>query len=73
MLTTYFPPMESNNVLFPFNHHSATSESNQLYTESIETHPFKATITSFKTLLNKTHPNNSKRGTDNFLKGLLWF
>ena len=51
---------------FPFTQHNATSESDQQDTESIETRPFKATNTSFKTLLNKTHPNNSKRGMNKF-------
>ena len=46
--------------------HNATSESDQQYTESIETRLFKATNTFSKTLLNKTHPINSKRGMDNF-------
>ena len=54
---------------FPFTQHNATSESDQQYTESIETRPVKATNTSFKILLNKPHPNNSKRGMDSFLKG----
>ena len=54
---------------FPFTQHNATSASDEQYTESIVTRPFKATNTSFKTLLNKTHPNNSKRGMYNFFKG----
>ena len=39
------------------------------YTESIEARPLKSTKTSFKIVLNKAHPNNSKREMDNFFKG----
>ena len=69
MLTTLFSTYGFQHFSFPFTQHNATSESNQQFAESIETRPFKATNTSFKILLNKSHPNNSKRGMDNSFKG----
>ena len=67
-LTTLFSTHGFQHFSFPFTQHYATLESDPQYTESIETRPFKATNTSFKTLLNKAHPNISKRGMDNFFK-----
>ena len=69
MLTTLFSYHGFQHVPFPFTQHNATSESDQQYTESIETRSFKATNTSFQTLPNKKHPNNSKRGMDDTFKG----
>ena len=66
MLTTPFSTHGFQQFFFPFIQHNATSEFDQQY---IETRPFKATNTFFKTLLNKTHPNNSKGWMDNFFKG----
>ena len=68
ILTTLFSTRGFQHFSLPFIQHNATSESDQQYTESIEKRLFKATNTSFKTLLNKTHPNKSKRGMDNFFK-----
>ena len=62
MLTTLFSTHGFQHISFPFTQHNLTSESHLQYTKSIETRPFKATNTSFKILLNKTHPNYSKRG-----------
>ena len=69
MLTNLFSTNGFQHFSFPLTQHNATSESNHQFAESIETRPFKATNTSFKILLNKSHPNNSKRGMDNFFKG----
>ena len=69
MLTALFSTHGFQNFSFPFTQHNATSGSDQQHIKSIETCPFKATNTSFKTLINKTHPNNSKRGMNNFYKG----
>ena len=69
MLTTLFSTHGFQHFSFPFTQHNATSESDQQYTESIETRPFKANNTSFQTLPNKKHPNNSKRGMDDTFKG----
>ena len=68
MLTTLFSTHGFPHFSFSFAQHNATSESDQQYTESIQTHPSKATNTSFKTLHHKTHPNDCKRGMDNFFK-----
>ena len=69
MLTTPFSTHGFQRFSFPFTQQNPTSESDQQQTESIETRPFKATNTSIKTLLNKTHPNNFKCGMDNFFTG----
>ena len=69
MLTPLFSTHGFQHLSFHFTQHNATSESDQKYAESIETPPFKAIDTSFKILLNKKHPNNSKCGMDNFFKG----
>ena len=69
MLTTLFSTHGFQHFSFPFTQRNAISKSDQQYTESMETCPFKATNTSFRTLINKTHLNNSKRGMDNFFNG----
>ena len=71
ILTTLFSTYGFQHFSFPFTQHNATSESDQQYAESIETRPFKATNTSFKILLNKSHPVNFKREMDNFFKGAI--
>ena len=69
MLTTLFSTHGFQRFSFSFTQHNATLESHQQQTESTETRPFKTTNTSFKTLLNKIHPNISKCGMDNIFKG----
>ena len=68
MLTILFSTHGFQHFYFPFTQYNATSESQQQYTESIETRPFKL-IHPSKPYLTK-HPNNSKCGMDNFFKGV---
>ena len=69
MLTTLFSTHGFQRFSFPFIQHNATLESHQQQTESTETRHFKTTNISFKTLLNKIHPNNFKCRMDNIFKG----
>ena len=63
-LTTRFSTQGFQPFSFPLIQHKATSESVQQNVSLIKQRLLIATTISLKSLLNKTQPNNSKRGID---------